>query len=695
MLILPAENNEFQRPKWLTQFNRSLRRARAAIRKERTIALAARTVALPVVLSAAWVALVRFTLLDLPSWPALLFPVAWLVALIAASSTLRVTLSESARFLDRHLGLDERVATCIQLLRNTPIRGLKQERPRVPVSLLEDTARELRTSAAHLPSGWRFRLDRKQALVTLLSLVLLAVVAFLPTPLDQVRSERAQLQKVVDEQVAKIETLRADLVSRPGLDDASKAQISEQLAALKETLQNPPIDRSNLLAAISDTQAQLHAMSPQTPDDFAGVAAAARTVQSAATDISRNPSAGIDADSGWDPSTLTDLSDLGKAADAANAMSGWLRQLASVQTSALATKLGSAQSQALSENADLAKSLQDASNSVSARDIEQGRAGLKASADLFLAADKGLQLAQAVQKSLADLDDSRQTLAQAGARETQKGQVGFRRPGAPPDQSAAQAVGAPSGTEMAADGGKTASSHGQDAQDAQDAHGVTTNGPSALGPNMGSNSPDYALPPPAQADGSGGQQSGGGGGPPSSQTNGQGGQDQTGGNQQGNTGGQPGNSAGGGTGGAGGTFGGQVNGPVGGSGGAISQVPNPAGQGITTQQGDGQPVDSQGESLYVPAPDSSVAGNVTSAQAPGQAAPEVQHPDGIQGRGDGSGDGAQAPGALGSGSRSEIRTPYKEVIGEYAVKASQALDQTYVPAEAKEYVKNYFTELGK
>ena len=49
-------------------------------RKERTYELAARTVAIPLVLAAAWVALVQFTLLDLPIWPAVLFPVAWLVA---------------------------------------------------------------------------------------------------------------------------------------------------------------------------------------------------------------------------------------------------------------------------------------------------------------------------------------------------------------------------------------------------------------------------------------------------------------------------------------------------------------------------------------------------------------------------------------------------------------------------------------
>ena len=97
----------------------------------------------------------------------------------------------------------------------------------------------------------------------------------------------------------------------------------------------------------------------------------------------------------------------------------------------------------------------------------------------------------------------------------------------------------------------------------------------------------------------------------------------------------------------------------------------------------------------MPTPDAVSAGSGTGGQAPGQGAPDAQHPDGIQGRGNAAGSGTPSPGQLGSGSLSEVRTPYKEVIGEYADMASRALDKTFVPADAKEYVRDYFTELGK
>jgi hypothetical protein len=691
MLTESAENNDFDRPKWLTQFNRSLRRARAAIRKERAYSLASSTVAIPLLLAAFWVALVRFTLIDLPVWPAVLFPVAWLVALAVAASTTRVSLSEAARFLDHHLELDERMATCLQLLREVPIRGLRQSREPVPVYVLEDTARQLRAKTQELPRGWRMNIGRRQLLWVVVPLLVLLGAAILPTPLDQIRSERAELQRAVNEQIAKIETLRADIVSRPGLDEASRAQINQQLLTLEQTLQSPPVDRSNFLAAITDAQSKLQDLSSQTPNDFAGVVAAAKTVQSAAVDISRNPQSGLDADSGWDAGKVAGLTDLGKAADAANVMSDWLRQLATTQISSLAGRLETAQEQAMPENADLGHSLLAASNAVASRDVETSRVALKTTADKFMAADKGLQLAQAVQQSLASLDDSRQTLAKAGAEDVQKGQVGFRRPGVQPDGSVAQAVGTPAGAGPNSQGTKPG---GQNGTDSGNTGGLNTNGPSALGPNMGSNSPDYSIPAAAQNGSTGSQTTNGGGGPPSSQSNGQGGSDQTGG-KQGSNGGQPGSSAGGGTGSGAGTFGGQSTGPVGGSGGAISQVENPTGQGIATQSNGGNSVANGDAGLYVPTPDAVSSGNETGVQATGQSAANSQNPDAIQGRGSGAGEGPQSQGELGSGTLGQIRTPYKQVIGEYAEKASQALDKTYVPADAKQYVKDYFTELGK
>jgi len=133
---------------------------------------------------------------------------------------------------------------------------------------------------------------------------------------------------------------------------------------------------------------------------------------------------------------------------------------------------------------------------------------------------------------------------------------------------------------------------------------------------------------------------------------------------------------------------------VGGGSGAISQVPNPEGQGISTGSNGPQTGSQQSDSIYIPPTEEPVVSRGGDPGPPGQAAPQ-QQPGGIEGRGGAGGDGAQTPSDTGAGARNQIRTPYKEVIGDYAEQATQALERTYIPADAREYVKNYFSQLGK
>jgi hypothetical protein len=219
-------------------------------------------------------------------------------------------------------------------------------------------------------------------------------------------------------------------------------------------------------------------------------------------------------------------------------------------------------------------------------------------------------------------------------------------------------------------------------------HGVTKNDPSAFGQQMGMNSPDFRT---ADNSGAGGQTTSGDG-----QSGGNGGGTQGGSPGQQGADGNPGSTAGGGTGSAPGTFGGQMNGPIGGSGGAISRVQNPQGRGISpTSDPSADPA--PGEELYIPpAGDPQIGGGASEeGNVPGQAAPGEPRTEGLEGRASPGGESPQGIDQRGTGVRAEIRTPYREVYGEYAQQATQALESTYIPADAKEYVKEYFTELGK
>jgi hypothetical protein len=418
-------------------------------------------------------------------------------------------------------------------------------------------------------------------------------------------------------------------------------------------------------------------MSPQAPSDFLGLIAAAKTVQNATVAAARNAPVQFTVDIAWSPEDLPDLSELGRAADAARTLTGWIATLNSAQLRGLSEALERAEQQSVSEDPALAQHLMDSSRGVAAKDVEKSIVSLSAVSDGFLAADKRWQRAGAVEQALADLDEGRQTLAEAGAQEVKKGQVGFRRPGAPG-----------TGGNNAQAGTPAADAQSESTETGDGSHGVTKDDPSAFGQQMGMNSPDFTSPggsqggQPVDANGQGSSQGAGSQG---------GSQGQPGGD------GQPGSTAGGGTGDAPGTFGGQMTGPIGGSGGAISRVQNPQGQGISQAADSSQ---DPGQELYIPpsfepSGDGSGTGEGSIGEVPGQAAPGDPRQEGLEGRG---GDGSEAPqeiGQRGAGARAEIRTPYREVYGDYAEQATQALESTYIPADAKEYVKEYFTELGK
>lgn len=673
MSALPAElRNSAQGERWVVELDRSLDAARTALARRKTLAFASTTLWAAILLSCAWVALVRFTLLDIPQWPALLFPVAWLGLIAIVRRTRKVGIGESARYLDKALGLDERVATSLEMVRSAPVTSLKPAVLRVPRAMLDDTAFHLKSKREQIPSGLQYNLKRWQYAALGGCMVLLLGAILLPTPLDQVRAERAELQRAVNDQIAKVEALRTELTDRPNLDAASKAKIEAELQKLLDVLNTPQTDRSAILAAIADTQERLHNLSPQNPTDFLGVVAAAKTVQNATVAAARNAPSQFTLDIAWSPEDLPELSDLGRAADAATTLKGWIKNLNSGQLRALSTAMERAQSQAVNENANLGQHLLDSSQSIASKDVEKSGTDLQAVSDAFLAADKQFQLAGAVDKALADLDDSRQTLAKAGADGTKKNQVGFRRPGAP---EGGEGVNKVEGTPAADGSGSTESKNGD--------QGVNKNEPSAFGQQMGNSSPDYSSAGDGQtADTTSGQ---GGGGSVSSSSS----------TSDGQTDGQSGGIAGGGTGNTPGTFGGQSTGVVGGSGGAISQVSNPEGQGVTT----GNNGDSKGDQVYIPPTeepqnDGGRTGSDIGA-APASSASGDNHENGLEGRaGENNGD-TKTVEQRGTGVAGQILTPYKEVYGDYAKEAGQALEGVYIPADAKDYVREYFTELGK
>jgi hypothetical protein len=362
----------------------------------------------------------------------------------------------------------------------------------------------------------------------------------------------------------------------------------------------------------------------------------------------------------------------------------------------IAFSLERASNQALGRDADMSKVLAEASTGVRTRDHEPASRALIDASRKFAEANGLREDAVALENVLAQLNKGREQIAQAGRSQTKKAQVGFRRRGKTGDAST------PTPDLENFDPDTTTQQNGDLSQ-----NGLSN--VSGMGPVIGqSNVASYSGSPsssggggkPAQTDGQDGTTS-----PGSGPGGGQSGQDggQAGGNQQTSGGG----SAGGGSSDSGdqGTLSGSINGPVGGAGGAISRVPNPSGQGNATEDSasrlgnSGDSSTGGGDQVYVPGNEgtehSDTPGGQTDA-ASGAGTSEGPQTDGVGGRvGDGENTDSQVSSSRGQGGAVRVQTPYKEVIAEYTRQATEAIDHAYVPPDAKEYVKEYFSELGK
>jgi hypothetical protein len=125
--------------------------------------------------------------------------------------------------------------------------------------------------------------------------------------------------------------------------------------------------------------------------------------------------------------------------------------------------------------------------------------------------------------------------------------------------------------------------------------------------------------------------------------------------------------------------------------GGITKVENPTGRGIAPDENNENQPGGQQDRVYVPG---AVEGSGNTGQAPDGREPENSGPAPVlPGVADdtsrNSGNGDQA------GKLTEVRTPYKEVLRDYAQRATDAIENSYIPADAKKLVRDYFVGLER
>ena len=600
------------------------------------------------------VGLSRFTLLGFPAWVALIPILALPIAAWIASRRLRVPRSQAARYLDRVWNLDQRLSTLTQLQRRWTYSSARESA--APLEMLaEDTWYAVRKTQRPLPFVPSIQITRSSLIALGVSLALLSFAVFAQSPADALRADMAATERAVTSQLEEIAALRAEIESI-GLPQNLKTSLLAELDNLEASLRNAGTDRGALLAALGDAQSRIGNLTPERINQWGEIIRASQALQAMARNAVN-----------WSPPPVDDLSELALGAFAAQTLGESLELVSAPLQTGIAQELDDLSRLVLAKSRTLSQAFGSGSAALFGRDMERARAAFTAMSEELLRLEKREVSAQAVEKALSQLEDGKQRLLedQAPAKKTQ---VGFNRGDREPGERPGMTPSA-SGGEL--DGSPLPASENPDDPNGQPKTGQSNVPPASIGD--GATGQQQSGQPPQGAgdtgDGTGGDQ-------PIGKTD------------------QPGTSdgQGGAAQGEGGEFDAPIAGNPGSLTGGITKVENPGGQGVAA----GESGDSNGggkDKVYVP-------GIVKGAQPPtggGQSQPPIGGDTGVSpvlpgqaGESSiGEGDRGQA------GKLTEIRTPYKEVLREYAQRATEALENTHIPPDAKKLVRDYFVGLDQ
>jgi hypothetical protein len=613
--------------------------------------------------AAAWIALLRFTLINLPLWLAIALFLVVIAFSVGWSYTRPVPASRAARFLDSRLSLDERLSTLLELKRSVSHLNAEHAKSQISTWALNETSTLVLERLDKLPRRMTWRPSRKEVVTIALALTALFAVVVVPTPLDAVRAEQAALTSALEKRIGNLEALRLEIAADPFISAETKKKLDGELWELLRKLRTPGLERSELVAALSDAEEKLRSI-PTTP-----VPAFDSLLQAAQMTVDRAVNTSF-----WVEDILESETELSRAADAASYLSRFATRFSEDEDRAIALTFDQAaqvtgQTHPLftSDFTESAEAIRTKNGAVATRKIDQ-------IARRFREADSALHTSQSMEHTLSQLDETRHDVAQAGTIAKKRGQVGFRRRGTASQQRATS-------TSLTSD-----SSGLPVANTPVPAQGIAPE----------SNSPQQGIGPSAQAARTttpGSNDSSAMPGPPSGGDKTKSSSDNPSGSgstsQDDIQGPSKSGPGGGGEGSSPGTLQGTLSGPVGGTSGAISRVPNPSGSGSagTAQSSGGTPDHEGGDELSIPEPstvDTTGSGSGNGDSGSGQGG------EGGQALGDGTDSNDRS-----SGRAATIKTPYKDVIRDYTDRANQALQRTYIPSDAKEYVKQYFTVLGQ
>jgi hypothetical protein len=256
------------------------------------------------------------------------------------------------------------------------------------------------------------------------------LLAMLPNPMDAIVAERAAVAQTLEEQAEQIEELSAEIDSAPELTPETREELLRQLAELAEQLRRNPGDREEALADLSKVEEALRQdLDPNSDARKAALEGLAAQLQAVA---------GSEIDEEADPSDV---------AAALEELAEQLGEIDAAEREALARSLAQAAARtAQAGDESLAQALASLAQGIQSGDSEAAARGAQAAAEALARAEGELADQAAIRQALAELQDGRQAIAQAGQGQAlAQGQGDAQSPGQGQSQGPGPGGGQPGG----------------------------------------------------------------------------------------------------------------------------------------------------------------------------------------------------------------------------------------------------------
>jgi hypothetical protein len=300
-----------------------------------------------------------------------------------------------ARVFDRRFGLAERLTTAVEIG-----TGRLRATRAMTGAQLADTLHAAARVDPHTMLPLR---ASRQALLALGALaVVLALLLWLPNPQEDVLLQRARVRDAIVEQIGELEAARERLAETEGLTEAERQALlqalEEALAALDEGRATP----EEAVAALSEAEQSLAELQdPGAADVRDGLERAAEGM--ADSELTRDIA-----------EALAD-GDYQAAAQALAAYSGTKgERLTREEELELARELAEAAALLAGSDPELAERLAQAAEAIERGDIAAGREAIRDAARQMGQAGERVQRQEAVESTLAELQEGRGQIAQAG-----------------------------------------------------------------------------------------------------------------------------------------------------------------------------------------------------------------------------------------------------------------------------------------